>query len=133
MIKLAMPGENALRAIGAGFIALLVIATLWLVWNASKNLVDFGNVKAALQTTEESAGISKATADTVAEDQAATWAHAQADEGFIRERIIERPVAAGPADPDILRVAREAHARALCSAGRVHGAGCGDDPAGATE
>ncbi|HSD16795.1 MAG TPA: hypothetical protein VLC71_05965 [Thermomonas sp.] len=132
-MKLELPGEQAARLIGAALIAFLVIGTLWLVWNGGKNRVDFGNVKAALQTTEESAGISRGTADTVATEQASTWAQAQADEGVIRGRIDAQPRAAGPADPDILRVAREAHARALCAASRVQRADCGDDPAGAAE
>lgn len=134
MIKLAMPGEATARVIGASLIGLLVLSTLALVWNTSKNRVDFGNVKAALATTEESAGISRTTADTVATDQAKAWADAQADEETIDERINSQPRVSGPADPDILRVAREAHARALCAASRVQREGCGDDAtAGADE
>jgi len=133
-VKLQMPGEATARLIGIAFILLLVIGTGVLIWKAGKDKADFGNVKAAFETTEQSAGISRNTGDTVAAEQAETWAQAQADEGVIRGRIDAQPRAAGPAgpaDPDILRVAREAHARALCAAGRVQRTQCGDDAAGA--
>lgn len=128
-----MPGEAGVRAIAGLILALLIAGAVFLIWKNGKDSADFSNVKAGLATTEESAGISRTTADTVATDQAKVWADAQADEGIIHERInsLPRPVA-GPADPDVLRVARKAHARALCAASGVQRAGCSDDPAGAT-
>ena len=131
-IKLRMPGEETIRLIAGGILLVLVVGGVFLIWKGGKDRADFSNVKAALSTTEESAGISRTTADTVATEQADTWAQAQADEGIIRGRIDAQPRAAGPADPDILRVAREAHARAICAAGRVQRTSCGDDAAGTT-
>lgn len=131
-IKLRMPGEETIRIIAGGILLVLVVGGVFLIWKGGKDRADFSNVKAALTTTEESAGISRTTADTVATEQADTWAQAQADEGIIRGRIDAQPRAAGPADPDILRVAREAHARAICAAGRVQRTSCGDDAAGTT-
>ena len=126
-----LPGEDAVRAFAAVLLVVIAIGVVTWVYRNGRNQADFGNVQAQLATTEESAGISRATADTVAGEQADTWAHAQADEGYIRERIIAQPRTTGPADPDILRIAWEAHARALCSAGRVHGTQCGNDATGA--
>ena len=132
-IKLRMPGEETIRLIAGGILLVLVVGGVFLIWKGGKDRADVSNVKAALTTTEESAGISRTTADTVATDQAKVWADAQADEGIINERIHSLPRAAvGPADPDVLRVARKAHARALCAASGVQRAGCSDDPAGAT-
>lgn len=119
------------RLIGAGIVLVLGASIAGAIYWRGKRAANFENVQAQLQTTEESAGISRQTADTVAIDQAETWQHAQADEGMIRGRIDAQPRAAGPADPDILRVAREAHARSICAASRVQRADCSDDATGA--
>ena len=134
-MNLELPAERTARqtahAIGWAVVIILVITFVAAIYWRGRKDVSFDNVQAQLRTTEESAGISLATADTVATEQAGTWAHARADEGDIRARIDAQPRAAGPADPDILRVAREAHARADCAARRVQRAECGHDPAGA--
>ena len=136
-MNLELPAERTARqtakAIGWAVVTILVITFVAAIYWRGRKDVSFDNVQAQLRTTEESAGISLATADTVATEQAGTWAHAQADEGEIRARIDAQPRAAGPADPDILRVAREAHARALCAAGRVQRTDCGDDTARAPD
>ena len=136
-MNLELPAERTARqtanAIGWAVVTILVITFVAAIYWRGRKDVSFDNVQAQLRTTEESAGISLATADTVATEQAGTWAHAQADEGDIRARIDAQPRAAGPADPDILRVAREAHARALCAAGRVQRTDCGDDAARAPD
>lgn len=68
-----------------------------------------------------------ATATGMAQDQSNTTEWAQRAQGTIHERIIERPVAipvpasADPGDADVLRIAREAHARATCARERVRG------------
>lgn len=109
----------------------LLLAGIGLVWWNGRHSADFANVKAEVKTQDASAAITRETADTVAQDQAEVAARAQADQENIRARIDANPRAAGPADADILRVAREAHARALCAASRVQRARCGDDPAAA--
>ena len=130
-MKLELPGESTLRLIAGGVLLALVGVAAFLIWRAGRNGAEFKNVQAQVRTTEASNTITRETADTVAQDQAETQKQARADEGVIRERIDAQPRAAGPADADILRVARAAHARALCAAGRVQRACSSDDPAGA--
>ena len=114
-----------------GLMALIVAVLAGGIYLVGRNDADFSNVKAQVRTTEASADISRQTAETVAADQAELWRHAQADEEFINARIRSTPTSAAPADPDVLRVAREAHARALCSASRVQREKCSDDPTAA--
>lgn len=125
------PGEQYARLIGGVLIVLAILTIAGFIYWRGKHSANFANVSAQLKTTEESAGISRETADTVGADQAESFAHYQQDQGAIRARIDAQPRAAGPADPDILRIAREAHARAVCAAGRVQRAQCSDDPTGA--
>lgn len=72
------------------------------------------------------------TATGMASDQSNTVEWASNAQGKIHERIIERPVAvpvaasSDAADADILRIAREAHARATCARERVRGKDAGD-------
>lgn len=116
---------RALRwAIPVVVVALVAGGIYW----RGKNDADFSNVKAQVRTTEQSAEISRETADTVAADQTELWRQAQADEDYIDARIRTLPAGEfAPADPDILRIAREAHARALCAAGRVQRESSSDD------
>ena len=112
-----------------GLMALIVAVLAGGIYLAGRNDADFSNVKAQARTTEASAEISRQTADTVAAEQAGLFELARADEDFINARIRSTPTSAAPADPDVLRVAREAHARALCAASRVQREKCSDDPA----
>ena len=117
--------------------ALLAVLLLALIagglYARGKRAEQFKNVQAQLETTEASAGISRETAEIMAGDQAEVWQHMQADEARINERIQANPRVDGPADPDILRVARDAHARAVCAASRVQREKCSTDPAAPAE
>ena len=114
-----------------GLMALIVAVLAGGIYLVGRNDADFSNVKAQARTTEASADISRQTADTVAAEQAELWGLARANEDSINARIRSTPAPAAPADPDILRIAREAHARALCSASRVQREKCSDDPTAA--
>lgn len=111
-------------------VAMLVVLTAAGLYWRGRNDANLSNVKAQARTAEQSAEISRETAETVASDQAELWRQAQADEDYIHERIRTLPAGKpAPADPDILRIAREAHARSLCAASRLSGEGSRNDPA----
>lgn len=132
-LKVPVPGEQFARLLGVLLVVLFLISVVALIWFAGKRSEKQASTEDQLQVTEQSAGITRHTADTVAAEQAGTWKAAQADEGAIRARIDAQPRAAGPADPDVLRIARAAHARAECSARRLQREGCGDDAAASPE
>lgn len=67
----------------------------------------------------ESNKVSRETAGNVDKAGAETRAANEAARGRIRERIESDPGASGAADPDLLRIAMEAHDRAVRAACRV--------------
>lgn len=126
------PGEWQARLIGAGLLVLLIVAMIGAAYWRGERRANFRNVVGTVKTQEQAGEIGRQTADTVAQEQAALERQSQQDEVGIRERIHAQPRAAGPADADVLRIARAAHGRAVCAAGRVQRAECSDAAASGT-
>ncbi len=89
--------------------------------------------KAEIKAVGESNKISRDTQTSVEQQGAETRERTQQAQEDIRERIQADPVVSGSADPDILRIAQEAHQRAIRAACRVQRTSRCGDPAAATE
>lgn len=107
-------------AIGA-LVALL--GALAFAYHKGKNKADFSAVVGTVTTQQQAGEISRATTEQVAQEQWALEQQASRDEESINAAIRANPGTHGPADPAVLRVAQDAHARAICAAGRVSGEG----------
>ncbi len=85
----------------------------------SKSRAVAKTAKAEIKAVGESNKISRDTQANVEQQGADTRDRTQQAQEGIRERIQADPVVSGSADPDILRIAQEAHQRALRAACRV--------------
>lgn len=118
------PGQIKLLVKGCAWFALIVILVLVGYRCARKQntvAVLKSEVKAqtvAAKKTAESVKISTDTQRRVETESEETRQRTQRAVEAVDARIQAEPVGAGPADPDLLRIAREAHQRAL-------GAHCG--------
>ena len=97
-------------------LAVLLCIGGWLYWKGGD-----GERAAKKENREvgESNEISRDTAGRVDKAGAETRTATETARGRIRERIETDPRAAGPADADLLRIAMEAHDRAIRAACRV--------------
>lgn len=102
----------------------------WLYWKGGDGE---RAAKNEIQAVANSGQVSRDTATNVDKAGAETRAATEGARGRIRERIESEPAAGGPADADILRVAQEAHQRAIRSACRVQRTSDCDAAASAAE
>ena len=108
-------------------VSLCVLAVLlaiggWLYWKGGHDKAAKIENKALHQEAKDVAASNATSRDTqrrVDVEGAQTRDRTQEAQEAIRDRIQARPVADGPADPDILRIASEAYQRALRAACRV--------------
>jgi hypothetical protein len=116
-------------AIYLAVLAVLLCIGGWLYWKGGDG------ERAAKQENKEVAAsteVSRKTAANVDKAGAETRTATEAARGRIRERIESEPVPVGPADVDLLRVAVEAHDRAIRAACRVQRTSDCPAPAGST-
>lgn len=117
--------------------ALIVLALIGVGWKCASDRADFSQVKAEVRSykkaateTKRSVEISKDTAARVDKESEDTRQRTARAVETIDAHITRDPVVAGPADPDLMRIAREAHSRAARAHCRVQRAGnCADTTA----
>lgn len=102
----------------------LIGATAWRIYHNGKLVERARQTQAQNTALTQAATVSRETAETRAVEQTQVQQEAQRVETVIRDRIIRVPVAATPADPDILRAVSAAHDAAICAASRVQREEC---------
>lgn len=127
------PGQIKLLVKGCAWFALIVILVLAGYRCARKQnttAVLKAEVKAqtaAAKQTADSVKISTDTQKRVETESEDTRQRTRRAVEAVDARIQAEPASPGPADPDLLRIAREAHQRALCAHSRVQRtSGCPD-------
>ena len=105
--------------------SLLVIAgAAWKIRYDGQAAERARQTQAQARELQRAAQVSRETAEARAVEQVQVQQEAQRVETIIRDRIVRVPVAAAPADPDILRAVSAAHDAAICAAQRVQRAEC---------
>lgn len=105
--------------------SLLVIAgAAWKIRYDGQAAERARQTQAQARELQRAAQVSRETAEARAVEQVQVQQEAQRVETIIRDRIVRVPVAAAPADPDILRAVSAAHDAAICAASRVQRAEC---------
>ena len=121
--------------IAAALLAVLLAIGGWLYWKGGHDKAAKIENKALHQEAKDVAASNATSRDTqrrVDVEGAQTRDRTQEAQEAIRDRIQARPVADGPADPDVLRIATEAYQRALRAACRVQRtSGCAEASAAA--
>ncbi len=100
-------------------LVLLLIGGCLYIKGGAKPRAEAKAAKAEIKAVGESNKISRDTQTNVEQQGAETRERTQQAQEDIRERIQADPVVSGSADPDILRIAQEAHQRAIRAACRV--------------
>ena len=116
--------SSKLYLIGAVIATAFVGAVGWRIYSNGKLVERAHQTQAQNTALTQAATVSRETAETRAVEQTQVQQEAQRVETIIRDRIVRVPVAAGPADPDILRAVSAAHDAAICAAQRVQRAEC---------
>ncbi|KAF1706275.1 hypothetical protein [Pseudoxanthomonas sacheonensis] len=118
------------QLVAAVVVFLLAVVLVFSGARCSRRAADFRDVKAvvkaqnrAAEQTTRSVQISKDTQERVEKESADTRQRTARAVEKIDARIQAEPAAPGPADPDVLHIAREAHQRALSAHCRVQRAG----------
>jgi len=121
---MALSVSSKLYLIGAAALLVFVAAVAWRIYSNGKLVERAHQTQAQNTALTQTATVSRETAETRSAEQTQTQQEAQRVETIIRDRIVRVPVAAGPADPDILRAVSAAHDAAICAAQRVQRAEC---------
>lgn len=116
--------SSKLYLIGAVIAMVFVGAIGWRIYHNGKLVERARQTQTQNTALTQAATVSRETAETRAVEQTQVQQEAQRVETIIRDRIVRVPVAAGPADPDILRAVSAAHDAAICAAQRVQRAEC---------
>lgn len=130
---MALSVSSKLYLIGAAALLVFVAAVAWRIYSNGKLVERAHQTQAQNTALTQTATVSRETAETRSAEQTQTQQEAQRVETIIRDRIVRVPVAAGPADPDILRAVSAAHDAAICAAQRVQRAECRPAAATATD
>lgn len=131
------PGQIKLLVKGCILFA-VVIGLVLIGYNCSRKssttAVLKSEVKAQAQATKKTAESVKISTDTqkrVETESEGTRQRTQRAVEAVDARIEAEPASPGPADPELMRIAREAHSRALCAHSRVQRAGDCANPSAA--